>query len=85
MEAYCAARKLLNRASVDHTILKQPLALCSDNIEDVSLSSFRRVVSRKEGDQDNKTTRTEWVLKYVSTRGTSHIPSLICHNCNESE
>jgi hypothetical protein len=78
MGIYCAERKLLNRASVDHTISKQEamcllgnlhLNLCLENIEDVSLSPFRRVVHRKEGDQDNKTTRTYWVSKYESRQG----------------
>jgi hypothetical protein len=75
---YCAARKLLNRASIDRTILKQEstcllgkltLTLCSEKILDVSLSPFRRVVNRKEGDQDNKTTRTYWLSKYESRQG----------------
>jgi hypothetical protein len=78
MRIYCAAKKLLNRASFDRTISKQEamcllgnlhLTVCSEKIEDVSLSLFRRVVNLKKGDQDNKTTSTDWVLKYESRQG----------------
>jgi hypothetical protein len=48
---------------------KLPLTRCSEKIEDVDLSPFRRVVNRKEGDQDNNTTRTDWVSKYESRQG----------------
>jgi hypothetical protein len=56
MGIYCDARKFLNRASVDRTISKQEamcllgnlnLTLCSEKIEYVYLSPFRRVDNQK--------------------------------------
>jgi hypothetical protein len=73
---YC--KKLLNRASVDRTISKQEamcllgqltLTLCSDNIENVSCSPFRRTFNRKEGTQDNNTTKMDRVSKYELRKG----------------
>jgi hypothetical protein len=63
---FSAARKLLNRASVDRTISKQevmcllaqlPLVLCSENIEHVSLSPSRRICNQIEAKKDKKTGR----------------------------
>jgi hypothetical protein len=45
---------------------KLPLTFCSDNFDFFSLSPFRRVVNRKEGNQDKNTTKTYWVSKNES-------------------
>jgi hypothetical protein len=71
-------KKTTEQVSVDRTISKQeamcllgtlPLTLCSEKIEYVAFSPFRRVVNPKEDDQDNTTTKTDWVLKYESRQG----------------
>jgi hypothetical protein len=60
---FSAARKLLNRASVDRIISKQeamcllaqlPLVLCSEKIEHVSLSPSRRICNQIEAKKDKK-------------------------------
>jgi hypothetical protein len=70
---FSAARKLLNRASVDRTISKQeamcllaqlPLVLCSEKIEPVSLSPSRRICNQIEAKKDKKLEDTSWVTEY---------------------
>jgi hypothetical protein len=60
---FSAARKLLNRASVDRTISKQeamcllaqfPLVLCSEKIEPVSISPSRRICNQIEAKKDKE-------------------------------
>jgi hypothetical protein len=41
-----------------------PLIICSERAEDVSLYPFRRIVSLKEGSQDNITSKTDWASKH---------------------
>jgi hypothetical protein len=77
---FSAARKLLNRASVDRTISKQeamcllaqlPLVLCSEKIEHVSLSPFRRICNHIEAKKDKKVEDTSWVTEYERRTGDS--------------
>jgi hypothetical protein len=77
---FSAARKLLNRASVDRTISKQeamcllaqlPLVLCSEKIEPVSLSPSRRICNQIEAKKDKKLEDTSWVTEYERRTGDS--------------
>jgi hypothetical protein len=75
-----AARKLLNRASVDRTISKQeamcllaqlPLILCSERIEPVSLCPSRRIYNQIEAKKDKTLEDTRWVTEYERRTGDS--------------
>jgi hypothetical protein len=77
---FSAARKLLNRASVDRTISKQeamcllaqlPLILCSERIEPVSLSPSRRICNHTEAKKDKTLEDTSWVTDYERRTGDS--------------
>jgi hypothetical protein len=69
-----AARKLLNRASVERTISKQeamclagqlPLVICSETLKPVSLSPYSRARNCKEQcGNDGEGGDTSWVTKY---------------------
>jgi hypothetical protein len=65
-----AARKQLNRASVDRTISKQeamclltqiPLILCSERIEPVSLYPSRHICNQIEAKKDKTLEDTSWI------------------------
>jgi hypothetical protein len=91
---YSAARKLLNRASVDRTISKQeamcllgqlPLTICSERIEPVSLSPLRRMVNTCESeDSEEKKTKT-WIDRYAKREGNQDMSfhSFVCHGLEE--
>jgi hypothetical protein len=77
---FSAARKLLNRASVDRSISKQeamcllaqlPLVLCSEKIEYVSLSPSRRICNQIEAKKDKKVEDTSWITEFESRTGDS--------------
>jgi hypothetical protein len=77
---FSAARKLLNRASVDRTISKQeamylmaqlPLVLCSEKIEPVSLSPSRQIYNQIEAKKDKKLEDTSWITEYERRNGDS--------------
>jgi hypothetical protein len=77
---FSAARKLLNRASVDRTISKQeamcllaqlPLILCSERIETASLSPSRRICNQIEAKKDKTLEDTSWVTEYERRTGDS--------------
>jgi hypothetical protein len=79
---FSAARKLLNRASVDRTLSKQeamcllaqlPLVLCSERIEPVSLSPSRRICNRIEAKKDKTLEDTSWVTEYEQRTGELEI------------
>jgi hypothetical protein len=77
---FSAARKLINRASVDRTISKQeamcllaqlPLILCSEKIEPVSLSPSRCICNQIEAKKDKAQEDTSWVTDYERRTGDS--------------
>jgi hypothetical protein len=78
-----AARKLLNRASVERTISKQeamflvgqlPLVLCSENLKPVSLSPYSRVRNCKDQcGNDGEVGDTSWVTKYEKQPGEENL------------
>jgi hypothetical protein len=79
---FSAAMKLLNRSSVDRTISKQeamclqaqlPLIFCSERIETVSLSHFKRICSHNEATKDKKVEDTIWITEYRQRTGDSTV------------
>jgi hypothetical protein len=79
-EVFSAARKLINRASVERTISKQeamcllaylPLILCLERIEYVSLSRSMRICNQVEAKKDKTLEDTSWVTEYEQRTGYS--------------
>jgi hypothetical protein len=76
---FYAARKLLNRSSVERTISKQeamclvgqlPLVICSETLKPVSFSSYYRVRNCKDQcGNDGEGGDTRWVTKYEKRPG----------------
>jgi hypothetical protein len=80
---FYAARKLLNRTSVERNISKQeamclvgqlPLVLCSDTLRPVSISPYSRVINCKEQcGNDGERGDTGWVTKYEKRPGEENV------------
>jgi hypothetical protein len=77
---FSAARKLIDRASVDRTISKHeamcllaqlPLILCSERIEPVSLSPSRRIYNQIEAKKCKTLEDISWVTEYERRTGDS--------------
>jgi hypothetical protein len=79
---FSAARKLLNRASVDRTILREeamcllaqlPLIFCSERIKPVSLSPSRHICNQIEAKKDKTLEDTSWFTDYERRTGYSTV------------